>query len=259
MPWRASAIGLFACRLISRAAERQLAEQTWIEAALNGPWGRALQPGIPVSPGEIIQEDIAAARAGAAIIHLHAYGPETGRQNDDAGPHPWIIEGIRSRTDALVYPMIPLAGSGLTGSGGSAAQRFAHVRELARRGFIHMTVVDPGSVNFSRRDPLPGADQGFVCLDPEDHILEGLRVSADSGLTPSYTIYEPGFTRFGAVLAARFPGLRRPLDRFMSSDAFAWGFPPRRFAFRADRIGHDAGFRSRSRTRLRLLHPLQNN
>ena len=56
---------------------------TWIEAALNGPWGRGLQPGIPVSPEEIIAEGIAAARAGAAIVHLHAYDPETGRQNDD--------------------------------------------------------------------------------------------------------------------------------------------------------------------------------
>jgi uncharacterized protein (DUF849 family) len=206
---------------------------TWIEAALNGPWGRGLQPGIPVSPEEIIAEGIAAARAGAAIVHLHAYDPETGRQNDDVETYARIIEGIRSKTDALVYPTIPLAGSALTGSGGTAAQRFAHVRELARRGLIEMTVVDPGSVNFSRRDCPPGADRGFVYLNAEDHILEGLRVSAESGLTPSYAIYEPGFTRLGAALAARFPGLRRPLYRFMFSDAFAWGFPPRSFALRA--------------------------
>jgi uncharacterized protein (DUF849 family) len=153
-----------------------MAEPTWIEAALSGPSGRTLQRGIFVSPEKIIRQGIAAARAGAAIVHLHAYDPETGRQNDDAGPHARIIEGIRSRTDALVYPTIPLAGSGLTGPGGYAAQRFAHVRELARGSLIEMTVVDPGSVNVSRRDPLPGADQGFVFLNPEDHILEVLRV-----------------------------------------------------------------------------------
>ena len=38
----------------------------WIEAALNGPWGRGLQPGIPVSPEEIIEEGVAAARA---VVH----------------------------------------------------------------------------------------------------------------------------------------------------------------------------------------------
>ena len=53
------------------------------------------------------------------------------------------------------------------------------------------------------------------------------------GLTPSYAIYEPGFTRLGAALASRFPGLRPPLYRLMFSDAFAWGYPPRRYALEA--------------------------
>jgi uncharacterized protein (DUF849 family) len=96
-----------------------------------------------------------------------------------------------------------------------------------------MTVVDPGSVNFSRRDLPPGREPGFVYLNPEDHIVEGLRVAAEGGLTPSYAIYEPGFTRLGAALASRFPDLRRPLYRFMFSDAFAWGFPPRSFGLQA--------------------------
>ncbi|HEX2554911.1 MAG TPA: 3-keto-5-aminohexanoate cleavage protein [Microvirga sp.] len=210
-----------------------MAREVWIEAALNGPWGRERQPGIPITKDEIVAEGVAAAREGAAIIHLHAYDPATGRQNDDPDTYARIIEGIRRRTDALVYPTIPLAGSGLTGAADSAAHRFAHVRFLAERGLIEMTVVDPGSVNFTRRDLPPGHEAGFVYLNPEDHILEGLRVSGACGLTPSYAVYEPGFTRLGAALAARVPGLRRPLYRFMFSDAFAWGFPPRGFALDA--------------------------
>jgi uncharacterized protein (DUF849 family) len=96
-----------------------------------------------------------------------------------------------------------------------------------------MTVVDPGSVNFSRLDLPPGSEAGFIYLNPEDHILKGLEVAAAHGLTPSYAIYEPGFTRMGAAFASRFPGLRQPLYRFMFSDAFAWGFPPREFALEA--------------------------
>lgn len=44
----------------------------WFEAALNGPWGRQLDS--PITVGEII----ACARAGASIIHRHAYGAATG-------------------------------------------------------------------------------------------------------------------------------------------------------------------------------------
>jgi 3-keto-5-aminohexanoate cleavage enzyme len=36
--------------------------KVWIEAALNGGWSRALQPGIPVTVEEIVAEGIACAR-----------------------------------------------------------------------------------------------------------------------------------------------------------------------------------------------------
>ena len=57
--------------------------KVWIETALNGLWGRERQPAIPISVEEIIADGIAAAKAGAAIIHLHAYDETTGRQRDD--------------------------------------------------------------------------------------------------------------------------------------------------------------------------------
>src|SRR5262249_10649261 len=53
-----------------------------IESALNGAWGRERQPAIPISVEEIVADGVAAARAGAAIIHLHAYDAATGRQRD---------------------------------------------------------------------------------------------------------------------------------------------------------------------------------
>jgi uncharacterized protein (DUF849 family) len=51
--------------------------KVWIEAALNGAWTRARQPGIPDTVEAIIAEGVACARAGATIIHAHAY--DTGR------------------------------------------------------------------------------------------------------------------------------------------------------------------------------------
>ena len=106
--------------------------KVWIEAALNGPWGRERQPGIPVAVGEIVADGVAAADAGAAIIHVHAYDASTGRQNDQWETYARIIEGIRAKADVIVYPTIPLAGSDYASA--NAQQRFAHTAELARRG-----------------------------------------------------------------------------------------------------------------------------
>ncbi len=77
----------------------------WLEAALNGPWGRELQPKIPISVREIVAEGIACAKEGAAIIHVHAYDKATGRQRDDAELYRRIIEGIREKEDVVVCPM----------------------------------------------------------------------------------------------------------------------------------------------------------
>ena len=197
--------------------------EVWIEAALNGPWGRERQPGIPVTVGEIVADGLAAADAGAAIIHVHAYDPATGRQNDQWETYAAIIEGIRAKADVIVYPTIPLAGSDYAGA--NAQRRFAHTGELARRGLLEWTVCDPGSCNFVRFDEIDDAASGFVYQNPMADIREGLRLSVEFGLHPGYAIYEPGFTRLGSALARATPGLPAPIYRFMFSDEFAWGFP----------------------------------
>jgi 3-keto-5-aminohexanoate cleavage enzyme len=196
----------------------------WIEAALNGPWGRDRQPGIPLTVDEIVADGLAAAAAGAAIVHLHAYDPATGRQRDEWETYARIIEGIRAKADVIVYPTIPLAGSDYAST--NAQRRFAHTAELAKRGLLEWTVCDPGSCNFMRFDEMGDDAAGFVYQNPMADIREGLRLSAAYGIHPGYAIYEPGFTRLGAALAQARPGMPTPIYRFMFSDEFAWGFPP---------------------------------
>ena len=41
--------------------------KVWIEAAINGGWSRAWQPGIPHTVETIVNEGIACAKAGATI------------------------------------------------------------------------------------------------------------------------------------------------------------------------------------------------
>jgi 3-keto-5-aminohexanoate cleavage enzyme len=197
----------------------------WIEAALNGPWGRHRQPGIPITVAEIISDGLAAADAGAAIIHVHAYDSASGRQRDEWETYARIIEGIRSKVDVIVYPTIPLAGSAFAAS--HAERRFAHTTELGKRGLIEWTVVDPGSVSFVRFDQVRTSSDPFVYQNPLGDIREGLRVALEYHLHPGYAIYEPGFTRLGAALADGLANLPTPIYRFMFSDEFAWGFPPK--------------------------------
>lgn len=194
--------------------------KVWIEAALNGPWGRDKQKGIPVAVEEIVADGIAAAAAGAAIVHAHAYDVATGRQKDDWEIYARIIEGIRAKVDVIVYPTIPSPALGQA----DTAQRFGHTAELAKRGLIEWAVIDPGSVHFTRFDDL---GQGGVYQNPHADIMEGMRISRAHNVHPSYAIYEPGFTRLGAALAAIAPVSPTPIYRFMFSEEFAWGFPPR--------------------------------
>lgn len=194
--------------------------KVWIEVALNGPWTRAKQPGIPVAVEEIVADGVACAEAGAAIIHAHAYDVTTGRQKDDWEIYARIIEGIRAKADVIVYPTIPSPGLGQEQN----TNRFGHTLELAKRGLIEWAVIDPGSVHISRFDDLA---HGGVYMNPHEDIMEGMRIARAHYVHPSYAIYEPGFMRLGAALAAIAPVSPTPIYRFMFSDEFAWGFPPR--------------------------------
>ena len=205
---------------------------TWIEAALNGPWTRARQPGIPDTVAAIIAEGIACARAGACIIHTHAYDGG-GEQTFDWQVYARIIEGIRAVVDVPVYPSIPspgIAGPAETG----AAARFAHIEELAKRGMLEFAVVDPGSVNLTLLGTGAGDAPAGTYLNPEAHTRHGLALAARYGFHPAYAIYEPGFARAGAALA-RAAGVKTPLYRLMFSQHFAFGFPPLPFALAAHR------------------------
>ena len=71
--------------------------KVWIEAALNGAWSRARQPGIPDTIEAIIAEGIACARAGTTIIHTHA-SDQGGLQTFDWQVYARIIEGIRAQS-----------------------------------------------------------------------------------------------------------------------------------------------------------------
>ncbi len=206
--------------------------KNWLEVALNGPWTRKRQPGIPVSVADIVEQGIACVNAGASIVHVHAYDEKTGEQSDDAKTYARIIEGIRSKVNAIVYPTIPAAGFNRAGGDLSAEQRYAHVATLAADGLLEWLAVDPGSVNFAHYDDLNKDKQGFVYTNPEEHIHYALELARRYGLHPSYAIYEPGFARLGANRHWR-ESSPDPVYRLMFSRGFTFGFPPEDYALTA--------------------------
>ena len=62
----------------------------------------SMSPHLPVTPDEIAEQAIAAAEAGAAVLHLHARDPETGRPTQDPEVFGQFLPRIKQATDAVV-------------------------------------------------------------------------------------------------------------------------------------------------------------
>lgn len=210
-----------------------MAGKTWLEVALNGPWTRARQPRMPVDADEIVADAIACIDQGAAIVHFHAYDPQTGRQRDRYELYAPIIEAIRRQRDAIIYPTIPFYGSDGAQATIGPEKRFAAVEKLLHAGLIEWAVVDPGSTHLTNLADVAAGKPGFVYLNPEDHIRYGMALAAHGRMRPSFAIYEPGFLRLGAAMQRAYPDAPTPVYRFMFSTAMSFGFPPEEYALQA--------------------------
>lgn len=193
----------------------------WLEAALNGPWGRRAQPLSPVAVADIVADGVACIENGASIIHVHAWDPEAGVQIDCADTYARIIEGIREKVDAIVYPTIA-----------SEADRYGVIEQLARRGLLEWAVLDPGSVNIEPLGAQPDAPR-FVYINDPQTVGRGFALAAQWGFHPAFAIYEPGFIRAARAWLDRYPACPPPVFRLMFSTEYTFGFPPEDYAFRA--------------------------
>tara|TARA_R110002020_G_scaffold58372_2_gene160021 strand:+ start:3290 stop:4216 length:927 start_codon:yes stop_codon:yes gene_type:complete len=62
----------------------------------------SMSPYLPVTPQAIAEQAIAAARAGAAILHLHARNPADGRPSAQLEDFMAFLPAIREETDAVI-------------------------------------------------------------------------------------------------------------------------------------------------------------
>ena len=70
-----------------------------ITGAIHTP---SMSPHLPVTPDEIVAESLAAAEAGAAILHLHARNPEDGRPDQSPEGFAPFLPRVKQGTDAVV-------------------------------------------------------------------------------------------------------------------------------------------------------------
>src|SRR5438093_4141221 len=95
-------------------------------------------PYLPITPEQIAEGAIGAARAGAAIVHLHARDPETGRPTPDPELFARFLPEIAAGCDAIVN-ITTGGGQGMTLEERTAA---------ARRFRPELCSLNMGSMNF---------------------------------------------------------------------------------------------------------------
>lgn len=89
-----------------------MAEKVIITCAVTGSIHTpTMSPHLPITPEEITTQAVAAANAGAAILHLHARNPETGQPTADPDVFMQFLPRIKEQCDAVIN--ITTGGSSL--------------------------------------------------------------------------------------------------------------------------------------------------
>src|ERR1700687_1154685 len=97
-----------------------------------------MSPYLPLTPDEVATEAIAAAEAGAAILHLHARAPKAGRPTPNPDVFMQFLPRIKQATNAVVNIT---TGGGL---GMTLEERLA----APLRASPEMCSMNMGSMNF---------------------------------------------------------------------------------------------------------------
>ncbi len=99
----------------------------------------SMSPYLPVTPDEIARQAIGAAKAGAAILHLHARNPQTGRPSAAVADYMAFLPAIRTATDAVINMT----------TGGSAVMTLDERLAAPLAAEPEMCSLNMGSMNFA--------------------------------------------------------------------------------------------------------------
>ena len=159
-------------------------------------------PHVPRSPQQIADSAIAAAKAGAAVVHCHVRDPETGVPSRDLGLYREVTDRIRdSDTDVVlnltagmggditfgdVENPLPVNEAGTDMIGATA--RMAHIAEC----LPEICTLDCGTMNFAEAD--------YVMTNTPGMLRAMGQMMADLGVKPEIEAFDTGHLWFAKEL-----------------------------------------------------------
>ena len=182
----------------------QMNREVFITCAVTGSGGtQDRSPHVPRSPEQIAASAIAAAKAGAAIVHCHVRDPETGAPSRDVKLYREVTERIRdAEVDAVLnltagmggdlvfgppsMPLPLLEGTDMA----SAAERVAHVAEC----LPEICTLDCGTMNFAEADYVMTNTPGML------QAMGGLMT--ELGVRPEIEAFDTGHLWYAKQLVA---------------------------------------------------------
>lgn len=149
---------------------------------------------VPVTPAEIADACIEAAKAGAAIAHAHVRDPETGAPSRDVALFREVVARVREAdTDVILNFTAGTGGDIVTGPAEApwpldaagtdmigAAERLEHVTEL----LPEICTLDCGSMNFG--------DPRYIMANTPDMLRAMARIVRDAGVRPEIEVFDTG-------------------------------------------------------------------
>lgn len=106
----------------------------------------SMSPHLPITPNQIAGQAIAAANAGAAILHLHARDPETGFPSPEPAVFDQFLPRIKSATDAVIN----------ISTGGGMTMTIKDRIRAAKQAAPEMASLNMGTMNFGLFPALAG-------------------------------------------------------------------------------------------------------
>jgi uncharacterized protein (DUF849 family) len=157
---------------------------------------------VPVTPSQIAEAALGAARAGAAIVHIHVRDPATGGPSRDPALFREVVERIRSSDVDVVLNLTAGMGGDLVLGGveaplppnaegtdmAGATERLAHVVEL----LPDICTLDCGTMNFAEGD--------YVMTNTPSMLREMARQVQELGVRPEIEIFDTGHLVFAKRL-----------------------------------------------------------
>ena len=159
---------------------------------------------VPVTPSQIADAALEAARAGAAIAHIHVRNPETGGPSRDPALYREVVERIRASDVDVVLNLTAGMGGDLVLGGvesplppnpegtdmAGATERLAHVAELRPE----ICTLDCGTMNFAEGD--------YVMTNTPSMLREMARQIKALDVRPEIEIFDTGNLVFAKQLLA---------------------------------------------------------